>query len=96
MDALWPSPLSLTDIVAVLGFLVALEIVARGYGELEADERQRILELAAAVHLAGRELRFWGAPDRPEAWALLRELGVDRLGTDRPKAAAAWLAGAAR
>ena len=68
----------------------------RGYGELEVDERERIGELAAAVHAAGRELRFWGAPDRPEAWALLRELGVDRLGTDRPKAAAAWLAGAAR
>lgn len=68
----------------------------RGYGEFEADERQRIGELVAAVHAAGRELRFWGAPDRPEAWALLCELGVDRLGTDRPKAAAAWLAAAAR
>lgn len=68
----------------------------RGYDELEAGEHERIRALAAAVHAAGRELRFWGAPDRPEAWALLRELGVDRIGTDRPKAAAAWVAGAAR
>lgn len=68
----------------------------RGYGELEVEERERIRALAAVVHAAGRELRFWGAPDRPEAWALLRELGVDRLGTDRPKAAAAWLAGSVR
>lgn len=68
----------------------------RGYDELEPEERERIRALAAAVHAAGHELRFWGAPDRPEAWALLRELGVDRIGTDRPKAAVAWATGSAR
>lgn len=68
----------------------------RGYDELEPEERERIRALAAAVHAAGCELRFWGAPDRPEAWTLLRELGVDRIGTDRPKAAVAWATGAAR
>lgn len=62
-----------------------------GSDELMAEERQRVQQLAARVHAQGRQLRFWGAPDRPEAWQALRELGVDRIGTDRPKVAAAWL-----
>lgn len=54
------------------------------------DECARVRALAAKAHAQGRELRFWAAPDRPEAWRLLAELGVDRIGTDRPKAAMAW------
>ncbi|MBL8752151.1 MAG: hypothetical protein JNK15_02525 [Planctomycetes bacterium] len=62
-----------------------------GSDELLPAERTRIADLAARAHAQGRELRFWGAPDRPEAWRALRELGVDRIGTDRPAAAAAFL-----
>ena len=61
-----------------------------GSDELMADERARVRQLADRVHSQGRQLRFWGAPDRPEAWQALRELGIDRIGTDRPKVAAAW------
>jgi hypothetical protein len=62
-----------------------------GSDELLPAERARIEGVAARVHAQGRELRFWGAPDRPEAWRALRELGVDRIGTDRPSAAATFL-----
>ena len=55
------------------------------------DERARVRDLVARAHAEGRELRFWGAPDRREGWQALRELGVDRIGTDRPKVAAAWV-----
>jgi glycerophosphoryl diester phosphodiesterase len=61
-----------------------------GADTLLADERTRVGGLVARAHAQGRELRFWGAPDRREAWQALRELGVDRIGTDRPKAAAEW------
>lgn len=64
----------------------------RGSDELLPDERERIAALVALAHAQGRELRFWGAPDRVEAWSALFALGVDRIGTDRPKAAAAWAA----
>lgn len=64
-----------------------------GADELLPDEAARIRALAARAHAQGRELRFWAAPDRPEAWRALRELGVDRVGTDRPAAAAAFLRG---
>jgi alkaline phosphatase len=47
--------------------------------------------LVEQAHAQGRELRFWGAPDRVEAWGALFDLGVDRIGTDRPAAAAAFL-----
>lgn len=61
-----------------------------GADDLLPDERCRIADLVARAHAQGRELRFWGAPDRPEAWRELRTLGVDRIGTDRPAAAVAW------
>ncbi len=62
-----------------------------GADDLLPAERERITALVATAHAQGRELRFWGAPDRPEAWAVLLALGVDHIGTDRPKAAAAFL-----
>lgn len=61
-----------------------------GGDELAADERARIAALVARAHAQGRELRFWGAPDRIEAWQALVELGVDRIGTDRPAVAVRW------
>jgi hypothetical protein len=62
-----------------------------GKDELQPDERERLADAVRRVHEAGRELRFWGTPDRPEAWKLLRSAGVDRIGTDRPAPAAQFL-----
>jgi hypothetical protein len=64
-----------------------------GRDEFTAVERQALAALVARVHAAGHELRFWGAPDEPAAWQLFVELGIDRIGTDRPAAAVGWLAG---
>ncbi len=62
-----------------------------GADEWMADEAARLSAIVARAHAQGRELRFWAAPDRPEAWAALLAAGVDRIGTDRPAAAAAFL-----
>lgn len=63
-----------------------------GRDEFTPAERQALTALVQRVHAAGHELRFWGAPDEPAAWQLLLEVGVDRIGTDRPARAAQWLA----
>lgn len=62
-----------------------------GSDELLPEERARVAQLVAKAHAQGRELRFWSAPDRESAWAALFDLGVDRISTDRPQRAAAWL-----
>jgi hypothetical protein len=54
-------------------------------GELDA-----LRALALRAHAQGRQLRFWGAPDRVEAWVAQRAAGVDLVGTDRLAAASAW------
>lgn len=62
-----------------------------GSDDLLPDERERIEDLVERTHAQGRELRFWSAPDRPEGWRAFVELGVDRISTDRPAAAARWM-----
>jgi len=54
----------------------------RGVGECPEPERIRLRELVERCHAKQRKLRFWGAPDREAIWSLLREAGVDLLGTD--------------
>ncbi|MFN3243432.1 MAG: phosphatidylinositol-specific phospholipase C/glycerophosphodiester phosphodiesterase family protein [Planctomycetota bacterium] len=62
-----------------------------GSDDLMPHEIERITDLVTRAHRQGRELRFWGAPDRREAWGAFYDLGVDRIGSDQPKKAAAWL-----
>jgi hypothetical protein len=38
--------------------------------------------LVAQTRAQGRRLRFWATPDTPEVWQVLREEGVDLIGTD--------------
>ena len=62
-----------------------------GKDDLLPAERERLAAAVQKAHEQGREVRFWGAPDRAEAWRVLWDLGVDRIGTDQPKAAVQWL-----
>lgn len=55
----------------------------RGEGTMPADELARLKEIVTKAHQQGRRVRFWGAPDRPEMWRLLREVGVDLINTDK-------------
>ena len=53
-------------------------------------ERVRLRDLVAQAHAQGRQLRFWGIPDRIECWRELAEAGVDWIGSDRLRDCAAW------
>ncbi len=62
-----------------------------GSDELMPEEVAMVRDLVQRAHAQGRALRFWGAPDRREAWEAFFDLGVDRIGSDQPKKAARWL-----
>jgi hypothetical protein len=54
----------------------------RGDGPVPNALRRRLARLAARAHAEGRLLRFWGTPDREPVWRVLRDAGVDLIGSD--------------
>jgi Glycerophosphoryl diester phosphodiesterase family len=55
----------------------------RGEGPLSPRDDTKLAETVARAHGQGRWIRFWAVPDRPEAWRILRDAGVDLINTDR-------------
>lgn len=64
-----------------------------GDGEMSAAEKARLKALVGQAHAQGRKIRFWALPDRPAAWKLCQEAGVDLINTDKIPALAAFLQG---
>ncbi len=58
----------------------------KGRTEPEADDLERIRELAQRVHAEGKKLRLWAIPDNELAWSALLDAGVDLINTDRLEA----------
>jgi glycerophosphoryl diester phosphodiesterase len=54
----------------------------RGEGDFPAADRERLRQFVAQARAQRRLLRFWNTPNRPEVWRVLREAGVDVIGTD--------------
>ena len=54
----------------------------RGSGPVPEADLQKLKEFVAKAHAQQRRLRFWAAPDRPEAWRVLYDADVDLLNTD--------------
>ncbi|MCC9137569.1 alkaline phosphatase [Pontibacter silvestris] len=54
-----------------------------GKGVLIKEELARVKGLVDSVHAAGKNIRFWAAPDSKSAWLSLMGMGVDMIGTDR-------------
>ncbi len=54
-----------------------------GVGAMPEAERKKLREHVAKSHEQGRLVRFWGTPDRAEAWAEQRAAGVDLINTDK-------------
>jgi hypothetical protein len=52
-------------------------------GRLEDLEKAKLERYVREAHKRGRKLRFWGIPDRVEAWDLMRRHGVDFINTDK-------------
>jgi len=53
-----------------------------GKGEMAAEEKQRLKEIVQKAHFKSRQVRFWGAPDKPTFWSELLTNGVDLINTD--------------
>jgi hypothetical protein len=54
----------------------------RGVGEVPVADRQKLRKVVAQAHRHGRMVRFWAIPDKPAAWQLMNEAGVDLINTD--------------
>ncbi len=55
----------------------------RGLGPVPDADLTLLREMVGKAHARGRRIRFWGAPDRPEAWRVLCETGADLINTDK-------------
>ncbi len=63
----------------------------KGQGTLPDEEKKVLKEWVSRTHNQGRTLRFWGAPDGPDAWKEFFEAGVDWINTDHIKPLAEFL-----
>lgn len=54
----------------------------RGEGDFPAADQAQLRQFVAQARARHRLLRFWNTPNRPEVWRVLREAGVDVIGTD--------------
>ena len=53
-----------------------------GRGEIDREERKKLERIVEQAHASGRRIRFWATPETPQAWAVLRDAGVDHINTD--------------
>lgn len=63
----------------------------RGQGPMPEGDRAKLRDWVRRAHERGRKLRFWNTPESPAVWRILREEGVDLIGTDRLDELAAFL-----
>ncbi|MBI3414447.1 MAG: hypothetical protein HY043_03860 [Verrucomicrobia bacterium] len=54
----------------------------RGTGEFPDQDKRKLREIVAKAHAHGRQVRFWGTPDKPVVWRELLDAGVDILIAD--------------
>jgi len=55
----------------------------KGEGVLPIQDERLLKAVINAVHVAGKKIRFWGAPDNAAAWQKLMALNADILCTDK-------------
>lgn len=53
-----------------------------GRGEIAPKEQTKLTRIVERAHASGRRIRFWATPETPQAWAVLRDAGVDHINTD--------------
>ncbi|MES2376258.1 MAG: hypothetical protein V4553_06760 [Bacteroidota bacterium] len=64
----------------------------KGFGTIPEADRKRLQKTVDSVHTnTGKLVRFWGAPDTPEAWETQINFGADIIGTDKIEQLAAYL-----
>jgi alkaline phosphatase len=53
-----------------------------GVGPIPVNDEKRLVQVIDSVHRINKTIRFWNAPDTPEAWTYLMKLKVDYINTD--------------
>ncbi|MCG8311544.1 MAG: phosphatidylinositol-specific phospholipase C/glycerophosphodiester phosphodiesterase family protein [Cytophagales bacterium] len=53
-----------------------------GNDKMPGAEEEKLRDLIRKAHSAGRKVRFWGCPNRPEVWEKLLDEGVDWINVD--------------
>lgn len=61
-----------------------------GLGTIPPDVFNELRKFIDRAHSSKRKVRFWGAPDTPDAWQAQLDAGVDLINTDRPAQFAKW------
>ena len=69
------------------------EIGWLGHGEFPESARAKLGDLVARARERGYRIRFWGTPNLPSVWRVLRAAGVDLIGFDHLRAGATFLRG---
>lgn len=54
-----------------------------GEGPIADKDINLLIHTIDSVHHAGKQIRFWAAPDNETSWILQMKLGVDLVGTDK-------------
>lgn len=54
----------------------------KGMGEIPETDLPAIKASIEKAHLLHKAFRFWGVPDNPNVWAIMKQLGVDYINTD--------------
>jgi len=59
-----------------------LHFAWKGEGAVPESDRAKLAGIIARAKADGRMIRFWGVPDGPAAWKILRDAQVSLIGTD--------------
>ncbi len=54
-----------------------------GTGDVPDDDKAKLKRIIKRAHDTGCPIRFWNAPDTPDAWKKLYKLGIDIINTDK-------------
>ena len=63
----------------------------KGDTVLSKHDSEIVQKVIDSVHLAGKTIRFWAAPDTKLSWKTQINLGVDLIGTDQIKELAEFI-----
>jgi len=63
----------------------------KGKDAIPEKEEIRLKQIIDSVHEINKRIRFWNAPDTPEAWKILMKLKVDLINTDHIPELSAFL-----
>jgi len=71
-----------SHIMPLISTNLATYAVVSSEGGISALEKNKIAALVNDTHDQGKKFRFWNTKDHERSWSLLREIGVDLIGSD--------------